>query len=66
MDAIAGAGVFAGADGVSGWWELHGGALPLQTTPPKAGGPLETGFFGCEGLAWNGDSVGEYLFSTDF
>ena len=46
MDAIAGAGVLAGADGVIGWWGLHGGALPLQTTPPKAGGPLETGFLG--------------------
>lgn len=44
MDAIAGTWVFAGADGVRGW-RLHGGALPLQTTPPKAGGPLETGFW---------------------
>jgi hypothetical protein len=44
MGAIAGAGFFAGADGVRGLWGgLHGGALPLQTTPPKAGGPLETG-----------------------
>jgi hypothetical protein len=46
MGATAGAGVLAGGDGLSGWWGLHGGALPLQTTPPKAGGPLETGFWG--------------------
>jgi hypothetical protein len=47
MGAIAGAWVFAGADGVRGLWAgLHGGALPLQTTPPKAGGPLETKFWG--------------------
>jgi hypothetical protein len=35
-----------GGDGLSGGGRLHGGALPLQTTPPKAGGPLETGFWG--------------------
>ena len=46
MDAIAGTRVFAGADGVIGGWGLPGGALPLKTTPPKAGGPLETGFWG--------------------
>jgi len=44
MDAIAGAWVLAGADGVGGGGGFMEGALPLQTTPPKAGGPLETGF----------------------
>jgi hypothetical protein len=51
MDAIAGTWVFAGADGVSGLWGLHGGALPLQTTPPKAGGPLETWSLGAVRLS---------------
>jgi hypothetical protein len=46
MGATAGAGVFAGGDGLSWGRLVHGGALPLQTTPPKAGGPLETGFWG--------------------